>query len=165
MDHHTQSHLHSHLPINNQRFLVDANQSRQNILSQENQHQHDNIILNMHDMNEQHQQQPQDVLERQDDIFKIILNSLQTNIPIFLILLAKTFHQHLTGFFIFLAFIVTLQWSNKTIIKQIELKERKNNLLLIFLILFLIINITLYFYAFHEFSIQYWYVKILNPIF
>lgn len=111
---HTHTHSHSHmtptdsdLPPNNLDQIVlnlQANGANENGLP-----------------NDQQQQQPANP-EQAPNIVLFFIQALQSSLPFFIILVAKIFHQHLLGFFIVLGFVTTLHWSNKTLVRQVELK-------------------------------------------
>jgi len=82
-----------------------------------------------------------------------ILKSLQTSLPFLLIILAKVFHQHLMGFFILLGFMTTLHWSNRSLVHQVELKDKKENKKLVMLILFLLLNVLVFFFIFKDYKL------------
>ncbi len=117
--------------------LVDENESR-------DMNDNQDTVLNL-TSNEPNQDGNQQTTQQQpQSLLKLILMSLQTNIPIILILIAKVFHRHLfgtfrsprlniqfsilnvflkhLGFLIILAFLGTLHWCNRCLVKQIELK-------------------------------------------
>lgn len=74
-----------------------------------------------HSHNQQQQQQQQE-MNGQNNFFLLAFKTLQSSLPFLIILIAKIFHQHLLGFFVVFGFMITLQWSNKTMVKQVELK-------------------------------------------
>lgn len=87
-------------------------------------------------------------------LFGVFLKSLQTSIPFVFILFAKILHQHLIGFFIVLGFMTTLHFSNKTLLNQIQLKDKKENYKLVLLILFLLANIVIFFIIFGDYKLE-----------
>lgn len=70
----------------------------------------------------QHQHQPGGDQTPNNNFLLFLVQTLQSSLPFFVILIAKIFHQHLLGFFIVLGFVTTLHWSNKTLVRQVELK-------------------------------------------
>ena len=82
-----------------------------------------------------------------------LLGSLQSSAPFFIILIAKIFHQHLLGFFIVLGFMTTLHWSNRNLVHQVELRDKKQNKRLILLILFLLLNALVFFLIFKDYQL------------
>lgn len=100
----------------------------------------------------QHQQE--ETNGNNNGLFGLALQTLQSSLPFFLILIAKIFHQHLIGFFIVLGFITTLHWSNRTLVNQVQLKEKKQNHKLALLILFLVSNVFIFFYIFKESNLE-----------
>ena len=90
----------------------------------------DQIVLNLQAnggnengiLNDQHQQQQPVNPEQAPNFVIFFFQALQSSLPFFIILVAKIFHQHLLGFFIVLGFVATLHWSNKTLVRQVELK-------------------------------------------
>jgi hypothetical protein len=100
----------------------------------------DQIVLNLNSTDEnqqeqaqaqqqQHQQQQQQQQQHADqanvasnNLFMHVFKTMQSSLPFFLLFVSKIFHQHLVGFFIVLGFIVTLHWSNRTLVNQVELK-------------------------------------------
>jgi hypothetical protein len=92
------------------------------------------IVLNLNnDGNHQDQQQQQQAQDdqanvSQNNLFMHLFKTMQSSLPFFLLFVSKIFHQHLVGFFIVFGFIVTLHWSNRTLVNQVELKVcRKGN--------------------------------------
>ena len=82
-----------------------------------------------------------------------VVSSLQSSLPFFILLIAKIFHQHLLGFFIVLGFMTTLHWSNRNFVHQVELREKKQNKKLILLVLFLLLNVTVFFIIFNDYKL------------
>lgn len=126
----------------------------------ENTQNFDQVVLNLQANNTQpnaenghdhtHGEQPA------NNLLLFVLQTLQSSLPFFIILVAKIFHQHLLGFFIVLGFVTTLHWSNKTLVRQVELKDKKENIKLILLILFLFLNIAVFFLIFKEYQLYNW---------
>lgn len=56
------------------------------------------------------------------NFFADALGAMTSSLPFILIFIAKIFHQHLLGFIIVLGFLVTLHWSNRFLVNQVELK-------------------------------------------
>jgi hypothetical protein len=87
------------------------------------------------------------------NIISFLFSSLQSSFPFFLFLIAKIFHQHLLGFFIVLGFMTTLHWSNKSLVHQVELRDRKQNVRLALLTIFLLFNALVFFIIFNEYEL------------
>jgi len=156
------SHTHSH--INNNENTNLPNNLEQIVLNLQNNNTNTNSNpVNNNDEQQQHQQENGSPLqqqqnnatpaEQQPNFFLFLIQALQSSLPFFVILVAKIFHQHLLGFFIVLGFVTTLHWSNKTLVRQVELKDKKDNLKLILLILFLILNVAVFFFIFKEYKL------------
>jgi hypothetical protein len=154
------SHTHSH--INNNENTNLPNNLEQIVLNLQNNNTNTNSnpVNNDEQQQEngsalQQQQQPNNTTppEQQPNFFLFLIQALQSSLPFFVILVAKIFHQHLLGFFIVLGFVTTLHWSNKTLVRQVELKDKKDNLKLILLILFLILNVAVFFFIFKEYKL------------
>ena len=60
----------------------------------------------------------------QANFFVDALGAMTSSLPFVLIFIAKIFHQHLLGFIIVLGFLVTLHWSNRFLVNQVDLKVR-----------------------------------------
>lgn len=119
-------------------------------LIQQNQNEHDH-----NHTHQQPQQQQQDMdAQNNNNFFFLAFKTLQSSLPFFVILVAKIFHQHLLGFFVVFGFMITLQWSNKTLVKQVELKDKKENYKLILLIVFLMLNVGIFFLIFKEYQLE-----------
>ena len=56
------------------------------------------------------------------NFFADALGAMTSSLPFVLIFIAKIFHQHLLGFIIVLGFLVTLHWSNRFLVNQVDLK-------------------------------------------
>ena len=111
----------------------------------------------------QQQQQQQQAQPEQDpnaaangNIFVFALKAMQSSIPFLVILVAKIFHQHLLGFFIVLGFLTTLHWSNKKLVGQVEVKDKKQNRKLVLIIAFLLLNVAVFFYNFADYKLENW---------
>lgn len=141
---HCSNHPHSHAHEQDQSFVMNMPNSVGN-----------NSEVNIEEATDQNESYDEQNNNQNNNIFRMALLALQTNLPIILILFIKVFHQHIIGFLIVLAFLATLHWSNRFLINQVELKERKNNLKLLILIAFLIGNISLFFFAFDSYQLQY----------
>jgi hypothetical protein len=109
------------------------------------------------------QQQQQQAQPEQDpnaaangNIFVFALKAMQSSIPFLVILVAKIFHQHLLGFFIVLGFLTTLHWSNKKLVGQVEVKDKKQNRKLVLIIAFLLLNVAVFFYIFADYKLENW---------
>lgn len=89
----------------------------------------------------------------QNNLISLLISSLQSSIPFLLLLIAKIFHQHLLGFFIVLGFMTTLHWSNRNLVHQVELRDKKQNKKLILLIVFLLLNASFFFLIFKEYKL------------
>ena len=87
------------------------------------------------------------------NIISFIFSSLQSSFPFFLFLVAKIFHQHFLGFFIVLGFMTTLHWSNRSLVHQVELRDKKQNLRLALLVLFLVLNALVFFVIFNDYKL------------
>lgn len=87
------------------------------------------------------------------NLVSFLLGSLQSSAPFFLILIAKIFHQHLLGFFIVLGFMTTLHWSNRNLVHQVELRDKRQNKRLVLLILFLLLNALVFFLIFKDYEL------------
>ncbi len=109
------------------------------------------LDLNSNEQNQDGNQQ-QTAQQQPQSLLKLVLMSLQTNVPIIIILIAKVFHRHLfgellietlifwricfkkhsfisnQGFLIILAFLATLHWCSRCLVKQIELKVKFHDL-------------------------------------
>lgn len=92
----------------------------------------------------------QDQASRASSIVSFLFSSLQSSFPFFLFIVAKIFHEHLMGFFIVLAFMTTLHWTNRSLVHQVELRDKKQNTRLALIILFLLLNTGIFFYIFKE---------------
>jgi len=101
----------------------------------------------------QHQHQPGGDQTPNNNFLLFLVQTLQSSLPFFVILIAKIFHQHLLGFFIVLGFVTTLHWSNKTLVRQVELKDKKENIKLVLLVLFLFLNVAVFFFIFKEYKL------------
>lgn len=88
-----------------------------------------------------------------NNLVSFLVSSLTSSLPFFILLIAKIFHQHLLGFFIVLGFMTTLHWSNRSLVHQVELRDKKQNKRLIMLVLFLLLNITVFFTIFKEYRL------------
>ncbi len=93
--------------------------------------------------------------EESRNILSVVFSILRSILPFFLVLVAKVFHQHLLGFFIVLGFMTTLHWSNKNLVHQVELRDKKQNLRLTILILFLLLNALVFFVIFKDYELYY----------
>lgn len=82
-----------------------------------------------------------------------MISSLQSSLPFFILLIAKIFHQHLLGFFIVIGFMTTLHWSNRNFVHQVELRDKKQNKKLVLLVLFLLLNVIVFFIIFNDFKL------------
>lgn len=94
--------------------LINDAVNQQQQQQQQNQHQHQHLP----------QQQPNnnDQGDNQNGFVNLLVKTLQTSLPFFLILLVKILHQHLFGFFIVIGFITTLHYSNRMLVNQVQLK-------------------------------------------
>jgi hypothetical protein len=104
---HSHSHSHSHAHEQDQSFVLNMPHNADN-----------NSEINIEEATDQNESYD----EQNNNIFRMALLALQTNLPIILILFIKVFHQHIIGFLIVLAFLATLHWSNRFLINQVELK-------------------------------------------
>lgn len=86
-------------------------------------------------------------------LVSFLLSSLQSSAPFFLIVIAKIFHQHLLGFIIVLGFMTTLHWSNRNLVHQVELRDKRQNKRLVLLILFLLFNALVFFLIFKDYEL------------
>lgn len=121
------SHTHSHSQMPNDQSTASNSQVVLDLASSNsNNNTNNQANNNSTDANQQLQTQP---LQDQNiegnaanGFFMLLMKTMQSSLPFFVILVAKIFHQHLLGFFIVLGFMTTLHWSNKTLINQIQLK-------------------------------------------
>jgi hypothetical protein len=124
-----------------------------------NMNQNENFIGSVPNRADQNDNQPQQNQQQQDmnvsnNFFLLAFKTLQSSLPFFVILVAKIFHQHLLGFFVVLGFMTTLHWSNKTHVKQVEFKDKKENHKLILLIVFLMLNVAIFFIIFRDYRLE-----------
>jgi hypothetical protein len=119
---HSNTHSHSHAP--NDQTTTSNNQVVLDLAS--NNNSNNQTSNESADGNQQLQPQP---LQDQNiegnaanGFFMLLMKTMQSSLPFFVILVAKIFHQHLLGFFIVLGFMTTLHWSNRTLVNQIQLK-------------------------------------------
>ena len=135
-NHHGHSHHgHSHSqsptmssggPASNSQMIMNSALSNSdqvviNLLANNNNNNNDNDQTN-NAINDPNLQQQQQEMNGPNNFLLLAFKTLQSSLPFVIILIAKIFHQHLLGFFVVLGFMITLQWSNKTLVKQVELK-------------------------------------------
>ena len=153
---HTHSHSHEQQP-NSDQVILNLIANGNGVAPTEEQ------ISNFIQLQQQQQQQQQQAQQEQDpnaaangNIFVFALKAMQSSIPFFVILVAKIFHQHLLGFFIVLGFLTTLHWSNKKLVGQVEVKDKKQNRKLVLIIAFLLLNVAVFFYIFADYKLENW---------
>jgi hypothetical protein len=151
------SHTHSH---SHEQPLPNADQVVLNLIANGNgvppTEEQINNLIQLQQQQQQAQQEPDPNAAPNGNVFLFALKAMQSSVPFFVILVAKIFHQHLLGFFIVLGFLTTLHWSNKKLVSQVEVKDKKQNHKLALLIAFLLLNVAVFFYIFADYKLENW---------
>ena len=120
--HHQQQQPHGHNHSHVTPTDGDASNGQDQIVLNLQTNGNENGLPNDQQQQQQQQQQQPANPEQAPNFILFFMQALQSSLPFFIILVAKIFHQHLLGFFIVLGFVTTLHWSNKTLVRQVELK-------------------------------------------
>ncbi|RNA41043.1 RING finger and transmembrane domain-containing 2-like [Brachionus plicatilis] len=111
-------------------------------------------VVNNPNPNEPQQAQQINTQEQNPSFANLVVRSLQSSFPFFIIALVKLLHQHFFGFLVVLGFLTTQHFANNILVKQIELKDKKQVKTILLLIGYLISHILIYFQIFNENNLE-----------